>query len=450
MNVNATTRTTLACTAAEITIAGARIESRAGWYAMREAATLTWTVEVEAPGQYGVGIAYSLADNAAPYQLLVDDSVSGEGVLARTDGYFGDQQPLKNFTLFEHPSPLVLRGAVLRVSIRIEAEGEPPPLGFCELRLTPESALAALAEEEGRAVAARADVNWLQNSGYGLMVHWTSQTQPRRGALKPYAEAVADFDVAAFAETVRATGAAYVIFTANHAQPTFPGPLKEWEGVYPGWTTARDLVDEMIEALAAHGIKFLLYLNLFVAHRDFGGADCTQDFLATSCRLLEEIGERYGERLPGYWIDSWHEAFGRFGSIPMEPVFRAAKAGNPGRLSCFNWGIRPIGTPWQEYWSGETVTPGDLPADPASGRLLSGAGQGLNGHALLIMDDFWVHKEPDTDIAAPRLSSNELVDFIQDCKAKKAPVSINLAIYQDGSIAPATAEIMNNVKRGLR
>ncbi|MBT7848023.1 MAG: hypothetical protein HN742_39515, partial [Lentisphaerae bacterium] len=423
---------------------------RASWFPVRKPLQLTWTIDVETPGNYRASLAYSAAVDATPYELLVNGAPAGEGVLGHTDGYFGDQQPLRNFAMFAHPFPIALKAGRQQLSLHIEAEGTPPPVGFCELQLTPEAGLAALAAEEARAMAARAALNWFQNSRYGLMFHWTSQTQPRHGALKPYAQAVADFDVDAFADRVAGTGAAYVMFTANHAEPTFPAPLPYWESLYPGWTTERDLVAEMIEALRARGIKLFLYLNLFVAYRDFGRNADADDFVDTSCRLLEEIGEHYGKRLSGYWIDSCHQLFSRYGSVPMGPIFRATKTGNLGRVTCFNWGIRPVGTPWQEFWSAETVMPGTLPPADKNGRMLSGPGKGLNGHALLIMDDFWVHKEPDTTIADPRWSSEELIEFIRDCNEKKAPVTINLAIYQDGSIGPGTAEVMDEIRSALR
>jgi alpha-L-fucosidase len=282
------------------------------------------------------------------------------------------------------------------------------------------------------------------------MFTWTSRTQPRHGDLEPYAQAVADFNVDAFADMVADTGAAYVMFTANHSKPTFPAPLACWESLYPGFTTERDLVDELIDALDARGTKFFLYLNLFIAYRHFGPNDCADDFLDSSCRLLEEIGKRYGKRLAGYWIDSCNGTFKHFGSVPMEPIFRATKAGNPDRLCCFNWGFQPVGTPWQDYWSAETVSPGILPAVDESGRMVSGPGKGLNGHALLIMDDFWVHDKPDTEIVSPRWRSAELIDFIRDCNEKKAPVTLNLGIYQDGTISPAAAEVMRELRRALR
>lgn len=468
MKISSKTRTTLAFLRAEVTSGGARVDVRSDLYQLHKPASLSWPIQVEAPGNYHVAIAYASAIEAAPYQLLVDGSVVGEGALVHTEGYFAEREPLRNFELLDHPSPIALTPGAHQLSIRIEAGGEPAPVSFCDLRLTPEAALDAIRAEQARAVESRADLTWFQNSGYGVKFTWTSQTQPRSGARKPYPQAVADFGVEDFADMVSAMGGAYAVFTANHAEPSFPAPLEYWESLFPGWTTERDLVDDLIRALGSRGIRLFLYLNPFIAYtvsgrlRNLDGSrayerrsqihpDCLSDFRDTTCRLLEEIGDRYGEGLAGYWIDSWHQVFNQLGSIPMEPVFRAAKTGNAARLTCFNWGIRPIGTPWQEFWSAEAVSPGVLPpVDDETGRMLSGPGKGLNGHALVVMDDLWWHRDANTDIAVPRLSSEELIPFIKDCNDKKAPVTINLGIYQDGGIGTGAAKVVSEVRSALR
>jgi len=58
---------------------------------------------------------------------------------------------------------------------------------------------------------------------------------------------------------VRATGAGYVIFTVNHADPHCPAPIRSWEKYHSGWTTKRDLIGEIADALQARGIRLMLY-----------------------------------------------------------------------------------------------------------------------------------------------------------------------------------------------
>ena len=66
------------------------------------------------------------------------------------------------------------------------------------VELIPASAKARVAEEERDARKARASTEWFAKSGYGLMFHWTGQSQPRTGPAKEHAEAVRDFPVHKF------------------------------------------------------------------------------------------------------------------------------------------------------------------------------------------------------------------------------------------------------------
>ena len=119
----------------------------------------------------------------------------------------------------------------------------------------------AIDTEITKAIEARASADWLANAGYGLMFHWTSQSQPENGSHKTFAEAVRDFDVDAFADMVEQTGAGYVLFTNGHAESYCPAPIKAWERVHPGMTTERDLLMELSTKLTDHGIKFMIYMN---------------------------------------------------------------------------------------------------------------------------------------------------------------------------------------------
>jgi len=72
---------------------------------------------------------------------------------------------------------------------------------------------------------ARANTDWMANSRFGVSAHWATRSMPERGEPGPFAEAVAAFDVPCFDAQVAETGADYLIFTPNHAQCFFPGPV---------------------------------------------------------------------------------------------------------------------------------------------------------------------------------------------------------------------------------
>ncbi|MCU0750553.1 MAG: alpha-L-fucosidase, partial [Akkermansiaceae bacterium] len=114
-----------------------------------------------------------------------------------------------------------------------------------------------------RALAMRADPTWFQNARYGMMVHWTKQSVPLQGDQKSYEQAVAEFDVEKFADTMQSTGAGFVVFTTSHAFQYFPGPNKALDAILPGRTTQRDLPADLSAALEKRGMKLFLYLHLF-------------------------------------------------------------------------------------------------------------------------------------------------------------------------------------------
>ncbi len=170
-----------------------------------------------------------------------------------------------------------------------------PLLAFRSLELTPLSATAAIEADRQEARRSRASTEWLNKAGYGLMFHWTSQSIGPDGTNRPFAQAVADFPVDRFVETVAATGAGYVIFTVGHAQPYCPAPLSSWEKYFPGKTTKRDLIAELAQALNAKGIKLMCYFPTHVIGK-YPRAS-SREFTQMTSDILKEFGERYGEKV---------------------------------------------------------------------------------------------------------------------------------------------------------
>jgi hypothetical protein len=225
------------------------------------------------------------------------------------------------------------------------------------LEVLPASANAEMTAAEESARAHRASTDWFVNAGYGAMFHWTDLTQPRDGMKKPYPEAVSAFDVDAFTRLMGEIGAAYVIFTLNHAHPHCPAPIQSWEAIHPGWTTRRDLIGDIEGALEKRGIRLILCINSPVL-TNFGTTGETglyqltfsgEQFTEIHKNVLSEIGSRYGEKLAGYWFDSWYQLLAAYPDVPIEAVYRYCKVGNPCRITAFNFWIFPVLTPWQDY-----------------------------------------------------------------------------------------------------
>ena len=202
-----------------------------------------------------------------------------------------------------------------------------------------------------------------------------------------------------------------------HAEHYFPAPIESIDAVMPGRTSARDLPAELIPALAARGIRYMMYYH--VGH------------------------------------DHWREPDGCF-YYPLNPDFRAltsiAKTGNPGRVICYNPWIWPRMTDFQEYFCGEgyrfLTDHHYLPAD-GSGVFIDGPHAGLQAHTNFILEQHWLHPTPDTPIPSPIIDKKLFVsDMLAGIEHGIVP-SVNLEIYQDGGCSPESLEYLRAVRDSL-
>ena len=304
---------------------------------------------------------------------------------------------------------------------------------------------ARAAIQERKIAQQRANTDWLAHAAYGVMFHWTSESTPRRGPALPYQRAVDAFDVAAFAEMVESTGARYVIFTVNHAKPHCPAPIKSWERIHPGSTTKRDLLGEIAQALEARNIRLMLYMASHTVGK-LRVATGTE-YLRIHKDVLQEMGQRYGTRVAGYWFDGWYQTLEAYPEIDPHDLLPAVRAGNPARLVAFNSWVYPIETPWQDYWAGEV---GEIVRPATSRYIASGTAIGLQSHFLLFADAPWVHSLPDAEMEPLRFSDEALIEFVKKNAEKEAAVTINLGIYQDGSIGEAARRQMAALRQAIR
>jgi hypothetical protein len=307
------------------------------------------------------------------------------------------------------------------------------------------------------ALKLRSETRWLQECRYGLMCHWTSQSFPRRGERKPCDQAVRDFDVEGFAAQVEQTGAGFVVFTTSHAQHFFPAPLESLDQILPGRTARRDLVADLADALGRRGVKLFLYYHLG-ASSDSAWLNATGFWETDTSRLfnkwtamITEAGQRYGERLAGWWFDDGAVSY-YYRSAPWKRLATAGKAGHASRLIAFNPWELPSPTEFQDYWCGEgnaDPSVGGLIPVGGDGRFKSGAHQGLQACATLITEEDWVHARKDTDIGPPKWNTPQLATLLQEFISRKNVPIFNLEIYQEGALSPKSVELFKQAATQL-
>jgi len=410
---------------------------------------LVWDINVPTNGVYELYLIANVREKGKNAEVLFK-TIGGNSTF-KLNPTEGPYQGGRNFQRIKLTSDISLIKGPQTVSFSThKISHEDILLDFRSIELVPTLAKKKIEKEMQRAINSRESVDWLVESGYGLMFHWTSESVQKDGTIKSYEEAVNEFDVMKFTDMVEETGAGYVIFTIGHAESYCPAPIKSWEIRHPGKTTKRDLIAEMSDALNKKGIKLICYINGPLAfkldvQKEKLTKDEQQDFVTNFQDILKEMGGRYKHKVAGYWFDSWYQIFEKFPDVPFEQFNKATKVGNRDRVICLNSWIYPSVTPWQDYWAGEVASPIDI---PANGYMKNGPVPDLPYQALLIMEPYWVQET--SVMPKPRFDSSSLTKYIQDCNRNSGAVTINLGIYQDGTVGKEALEIMKEVKRNIR
>jgi Alpha-L-fucosidase len=422
--------------------------------------TMRWTVTVEEPGNYRVRLCYSSTVPGSRIEVHGETSVWHE--VRETEGCFLPQgsgwaaHQYWNFERVPVEGDLLLSRGVNVISLNLMGRSGEEILRLRSVELYPRSQDRSIRAWEERARRQRASTDWLVRAGYGVMFHWIDATAPAHGPRRPYAEAVEALDVEALASLVEEIGAGYVIFTGNHGHPHFPAPIRSWEDLHPGWTTRRDLISDLAEALNRRSIKLMLFINcpglgnlvqlpgMSLDSPTFSEERYTH-ILST---VLTEIGLRYKERLVGYYCDSWFQTGESYPNLPFDLLSEALRAGNPERLISYNYWVFPIGTQWQDYWFGEVGT--SLVKRFGSRYIERGAGEGLQAHSTLMLDTHWFHTKLDTPMEPPLFTKEQLIDYVRLCMEDKAVVTINVGIFQEGTIGEASRQLLRELKHAVR
>ncbi len=302
--------------------------------------------------------------------------------------------------------------------------------------------------------------DWLMNAGHGVMVHWTSQSRPQSGAApSAYCTAVNNFNVNTFAQQLQNAGAGYVIFTISHAQQFFAFPSAKLDSVMSGRTCTRDLYADLFAAINPKGIKMVFYYPSVGTDEDTAWRDASKFntdpayFAQLQYDLVEEIGNRYGNKLAGWWVDNCYDSapvYTQFGSgrgarYNFTTYAQKLRSGNPNRLVTFNFTYNQwnsvTGQGIVDYAAGEDDIINRLPASRFSGE------GNTQWHNLVWMDDFWVHKDATTP--APRYTDAVAINHIRNVMNKQGVFSYNAAPYQDSLIASATMTQLQNINANI-
>ena len=316
---------------------------------------------------------------------------------------------------------------------------------------------------------------WLAEAKYGIGLHWTSQSLPRdKTEPMPFVQAVEQFDLPRMVEQCVEAGAGWLLFTISHAEQWIPFPCRTMDRVLPGRTCERDLMGELADAIDRHGIRLIFYYPSVATDDDpewqraSGWLYDTASYTALQYDIVTEIGERYGDRLAGWWVDNCYDAFGCPGrGHHLHPSLggfsdlydfaryaEALRCGNPARLVTFNF----MGTgAWRsslgrgivDYGAGESNHLDRVPGGPLSGE------GGSRWHAYVWMDEDrqvgtgWIHTTPG-DVGPPRYETEHVVDYLRYVDRYGGAFTYGVAPYQDELVAVPTMVQLRAIKQALR
>ena len=166
-------------------------------------------------------------------------------------------------------------------------------------------------------------------------------------------ETVNSFDTDAYAKTVNDMGAGYVVFTMGQSSKYWCAPNSAYNQI-TGYKTGeacstRDLIADLIKSLEKYDIPLFLYTTGVGPSDDKQAGErmglrrltiedhVDDKFIRHWSMVLREYSLRYGKGVKGWWIDGCYDYIG-YNDEYLAIFKEAVTAGNPDALVAFNNG----------------------------------------------------------------------------------------------------------------
>lgn len=170
---------------------------------------------------------------------------------------------------------------------------------------------------------------------------------------------VNEFDVERFAKQLHELNCGYAVFTVGQMSKYFCAPNQIYNQI-TGYKTGeacstRDLIADLIAALKVYDIPLFLYLSADGPYQDDRAGDrmglrrnsiaaqVDEKFVRHWGMVLKEYSLRYGTDIKGWWIDSCYDFLG-YNDDYIAMLKECILAGNPDALTSFNNGVE-----WKDY-----------------------------------------------------------------------------------------------------
>ena len=310
------------------------------------------------------------------------------------------------------------------------------------------------------AQAGNPNTDWFHAARYGVFVHYLEDLQnaPDKvqslGRRTSWDQCVREFDVERFAEAMKEAGAGYVFFTTHQRTQYLIAPNATFDrltGYRPGEACAtRDLVEDLWQALHRRGIPLMLYWTGNGPSQDPKAAaalgwtgKATPEYVARWAQVAREYGERYREKVAGWWVDGCYPFIG-YDEPMLGTLAEALRAGNPRRIVALNPGVLEGVRAYSrhdDFTAGEQDQFRDQPAS----RWLGGA----QWHILSYLGCSPGHIGGAWGTAGVAYSREQLTEYIFEVNQRGGVVSIDVLLFRDGGLDRSQLEVLKGLRPGL-
>jgi hypothetical protein len=304
--------------------------------------------------------------------------------------------------------------------------------------------------------------SWFSHAKYGLMLQYGPWGYPKTGDHKSLEDFANEFDVPRFVNTVKATGASYVIWSISLCTYQLAAPIKSVENIMGNHTltSKRDLVGEIAAELQSNGIKFCLYYHSglnqqpdWLAKQNWPSTftlRATGDrstFFDNWVAVVSEIGSRYGTNLDGFFFDDACNYY----PAPFERFEAAARVGNPNRMVSWNAWIAARYTDFQDVYFGEDYhgeTQFGSSSEAGNGVFTDGPQSGLLAQGMFPVDNSWGVCGPNTKITT-QANYDQALKWVRSANGRGTPLSLCMMMWEDQSYAQTTMNIFTALESAV-
>ena len=300
------------------------------------------------------------------------------------------------------------------------------------------------------------NTDWFRDAGWGVFVHYLWDVQNVGGREntqgKPptnWNALVAEFDTEKFADQVKQTGAPYVFFTMMQRTRYLIAPNATYDkltGYPPGEACAtRDVVLDLHRSLDKRGIKLMLYWTGDGPRQDtqaakgMGGwnGKVTDQYVQNWADVAAEYSQRYGDKVKGWWVDGCYGYIG-YNEPRWQTLAKGIKSGNPRAIIALNNPSMSHAnslTDCDDFTTGEVNQLSDIPDDRWR--------DGKQFHVLSFLGADW--GKPGCRYDLPFLA-----DYISQVNAAGGVVTIDIALFRDGSLDPKQVKLLSQLGAAIK